>query len=99
MKATQRKCSKCAAWNTDGEQYCHSCGAPLTADLIIKAGHEERRIQRQLRPSTKFENFVKKVKTSPNPLVRGTYFLVYGVWIVYIGILSFFLWLIAWMPG
>ncbi len=99
MAITERKCSNCKTWNSDGETHCKSCGAPITADLIIKAGHEERSLQRQLRPSTKFENFVKKVKVSPNPLVRGTYFLVYGVWMAYLGLLAFFLWLIAWMPG
>ncbi|MCB0760569.1 MAG: hypothetical protein KDC12_03525 [Flavobacteriales bacterium] len=97
--SVKRKCPECGTWNENGEDRCKVCNKALAPELIIREGHAQRALHREQAPASSFEQFVEKVKNSPNPIVRSTYFAVYAVWAIYMGILAFFLWLIAWLPG
>jgi hypothetical protein len=95
----KRKCPSCSTWNTKGEHRCKTCGVALQAELIIEEEYHAREKKRLERPRTKLDELVESLKGSRNPLVRILYFIVYSIWLVYIGILGFILWLIAWTPG
>ncbi len=95
----ERKCRNCKEWDRDGNVICQHCGHPLAPDLIIEKNSEERKKKAEEKPPSSLEIFLNSIKNSENILVRIIYRVLRTVWVIYMAILSFFLWLIAISPG
>lgn len=95
----ERKCAKCKEWDTIGSLTCPHCGYPLAPELIIKKSFEERKKKAEEKPPSSLELFLSSIKNSESLIVRIIYRVLRTVWVIYMAILSFFLWLVAISPG
>lgn len=94
-----RKCPHCSTWNND-EEHCKNCGElidPVKVREKESVEREKRRIL--LRKPTELDRLFEKFSNSKNPLIRGLYYILYGIWFVFAAIIGFILYLIMLTPG
>ncbi len=93
----ERKCSKCGAWNK--LDVCSGCGNELNPKRIrIQKIREAQEKKSQEEPS-RLEKVLENWKRTNNPFLKLAYWIGYSVWVVYMAILSFIAFIIAWGPG
>ena len=95
----ERKCQNCGHWNKGRSTSCSNCGFTIDPHQRIVEEHEDRQKKRLEVPKTPLDTLLERIHESENPLVKGAYFFLKGIWFIYWVILSFFLWLIAATPG
>lgn len=91
--AVERKCLKCNTWNKDND-YCTSCGSPVSPVIIEEIREQEREKQRY-RPPTKLDKFIDAWKNSRFWILRALYHILYTIAFIFMAIASFFAWLAA----
>jgi hypothetical protein len=89
----ERKCLKCGTWNKDND-YCISCGEPVSPKIIENI-REEAREKRRFKPPTKFDLFLQKWKNSRFWILRVLYQILYTISMIFFAIASFFAYLSA----
>lgn len=94
----EQKCSKCKTWNTNAQR-CTNCNAPLVSEEVNKDYRAMIDAEDEQKTPTKAEILFGKMKDSPNALVRGLYYILFGVSTVYFVLVSFTLYMVAAMPG
>jgi hypothetical protein len=92
------KCSSCKTWNADVE-FCAYCGAPLSARQLNIQYRNQIDEEDKKRPPSKLELYIARQMKSENMLVRGLFYLLYSVWVVYMAVVGFFVYLIIGTPG
>ena len=98
----QRKCHDCSKWTDSSEKYCVFCDATLDPVLRSKEEKAERdRIEREkkLLTESKFEKFLRKLQESEKPVHKVSFRFLNIAFTIYMGVLSFFIWLIALISG
>ncbi|NNE55586.1 MAG: hypothetical protein HKN32_06170 [Flavobacteriales bacterium] len=99
MDKVERKCPSCGTWNVQGETHCFSCGEPVAPEAVIQNDFNKRNELRLAKPPNSIERVLRAWKNSPNPLWRALFVVAHTIWLIYAGILAFFLWLVAATPG
>lgn len=94
---TERKCSNCGTWTF--KTPCDSCGQELDPVKLQQAKKEVQEAEKALEPTPKLDAFFLKWKSTKNPIFKIFYWIAYSVWLVYLGIMSFILFMVAWGPG
>tara|TARA_B110000211_G_C13739375_1_gene403857 strand:+ start:199 stop:489 length:291 start_codon:yes stop_codon:yes gene_type:complete len=95
--STERKCDSCGAWNT--KTTCETCGNELDPQKIRIKQVSNIQEEKALEPTPKIEKFLENWKQTKNPLYKLFYWMAYSIWFVYMGIISFILFMVAWGPG
>lgn len=98
----QRKCHDCGKWTDSSEKYCVFCDATLDPVLRAKEEKAEKaRIAREnkLLTESRFERYLRKLQESEKPLHKAAFRVLNIAFTIYMGILSFFIWLIALISG
>ncbi len=98
----QRKCHECGKWTDSAEKYCVFCDATLDPSLRAQEEKAERdRIAREkkLLKESRFEKFLRQLEESEKPFNRFLFNVLNIAFTIYMGILSFFIWLIALISG
>ncbi len=92
MKLNERKCDKCGKWS-DGEKYfCNHCGVLMD---------EERLEEEKKRHESQEGLAVALIKIYPTDhiIVKGIKHIIRIGQIIYFAILTFILWVVAFMSG
>lgn len=100
--ANQRKCHNCGKWIDLAQDYCQFCDATLDPTLRAKEEKAEKdRIAREEKLLTEswVEKKLRKLQESDKPIHQFLYQVLNVVFTIYMGILSFFIWLIALISG
>ena len=94
----QKKCEACGKWTKGDRKRCVYCDALIDPVLIA----EEKRVQRKalererrLLNESKLEKYLRRLQESDKPLNKFVFKFLNIVFTIYMGILSFFIWLIA----
>lgn len=94
----EQKCSKCGKWNQN-EIVCINCGFPLTAKGLNEAYKAKIIKEDNEKKESKFFLFLEKMKTSKNIIVKGTYYLLFSIWSIYMFFVSIVVFIAATTPG
>ncbi len=94
----ERKCKSCGTWNTDND-FCSQCNKAISPVELEKIEVQKRQSFSDKLEKSMLDKSFAKFKNSSNPFVRELYKILYGFWVIYMAIISFFLWFIALGPG
>lgn len=94
----QRKCSKCGHWNTDLD-YCEKCNNLLNLQLQVEIEQQQKEERRSIQPPDRLDRLFDAFKHSRFLPIRILYHILYSIWLVFIAVLSFFMYILAWGPG
>lgn len=94
----ERKCMQCGTWNLDND-FCIDCAAPVSPKEIQKVVATQKQQLKQSVPPGKLDAWILKIKNSTNPIIRALYKIMYSFWVAYMAVISFILWVVAWMSG
>ncbi|MGB6037233.1 MAG: hypothetical protein WBG42_13250 [Cryomorphaceae bacterium] len=100
--ANQRKCHDCGKWTDGNDTHCVFCDATLDPLLRAKEEKAERaRIAREkkLLTESKFEKYLRSLQESEKPSHQLFFRILNVAFTIYMGTLSFFIWLIALISG
>jgi len=100
--ANQRKCHECGKWTDSSETHCVFCDATLDPTLRAKEEKEEReRIAREKKilNESRFERWLRGFQESDRWHHQLLFRILNVAFTIYMGILSFFIWLIALISG
>ncbi len=93
----ERKCLGCGTWvSTD---VCPKCGLNTNPKKIRVDKIREIKSKKEAQNSSRLELILKKWKNTKNPFFKMSYWIGYSIWLIYMAILSFFAFIIAWGPG
>jgi hypothetical protein len=100
--SNQRKCHACGKWTDITEERCVFCDTII--DPVVRAKEEKRRrdeIRRkeQLEKESKIERYLRKLQESEIWYHQLSFKILNTAFTIYMGILSFFIWLIALISG
>ncbi len=98
----ERKCLNCGEWNNTSYKHCSKCGALLNPEVIAekeKALHAEESLREKLENENRFERWIRKLEASNKPGHKIFLAVARVVFNIYMGFISFILWLIAWLAG
>ncbi len=99
---SQKKCHQCGKWTDGTYTHCSFCDATIDPILLASEQRRKRDIEAQrkrLAEENKFERFLRKLEESEKPFHRISFNILRVVFNIYMGILSFFIWLIALISG
>lgn len=94
----KRKCLKCGTWNENND-YCISCNALISPELIRKIEEEKRIDAFNNRQKSGLDKAIERLKESNNIFAIILHFILKSVWTLLMLIVSFIVWLIAATPG
>ena len=94
----ERKCSNCGQWNA-AEDYCKYCKSPISIKVLEQLEIKEKKRLEAKRPDDKIDILIKKFRHHPFIPFRIVFYVLYSVWLIFMGIGSFVAWLIAWTAG
>lgn len=98
----QRKCHACGTWNDANTTHCSNCGElidPTMRRAKARAHSLEQHREKRGAKESKTEKWIRKMRQSPNPFARGFAYVLSMAFSVYMAVLSFFIWLIAFFSG
>jgi wobble nucleotide-excising tRNase len=98
----QRKCHDCGKWTDSTEKYCVFCDAtldPLLKSKEEKVERERRKREQKILSETKFEKHLRRLQESEKPIHKVSFRVLNIAFTIYMGTLSFFIWLIALISG
>jgi hypothetical protein len=99
---SQRKCHECGKWTDGSETHCVFCDATLDPALRAKEERAEReRIAREKRllNESRFERYLRNLEESDKVPQKILFRVLSVAFTIYMGVLSFFIWLIALISG
>ena len=94
----QKKCPSCGKWTDGSKDHCAFCDSLINPVLIHQAEQkrkEEIRRSERLQNENKFERYLRKLEESDKPRHILAFKILNTAFSIYMGILSFFIWLIA----
>ena len=94
----ERKCPSCGTWN-GGDDFCKSCGEALSYKEIRKKEVKKLKKEEAEKPPTKLDIWIEKGKNHKYFAVRAMFWVLFSIWFTFMGIGSFFTWLVAWAVG
>lgn len=94
----ERKCNSCGHWNQTQEN-CEKCGALISPEKIRNEEAQSEMQKWVERERSRMEIVLEKMKKSRYSFVRTAYVFLRIFWMVYMAIITFFLWFIALGPG
>lgn len=100
--ANERKCPACGEWTNGHITHCTQCGALTDPTLIAEESRNEREKDRRadkLRNESKTAKRFRALKGSDKLIHRIIFFIANTLFTIYMGILSFVVWLIALITG
>ncbi len=92
------KCPKCRTWNEEVD-YCVDCGQLLQSETRRKVELEAKQLADKNRPKDKIDILVDSFKNSTNPFVKGIYYVVQSVGLLFVLIASVMLGFALLGPG
>ncbi len=98
----QKKCPSCGKWTDGSKDTCVFCDSLINPALIQQAEQrrkEETRRAEKLANESKFERYLRKLEESDKPGHVLAFKILNTAFSIYMGILSFFIWLIALISG
>lgn len=98
---SQIKCPACSAWVSKSQSRCTACGSTLDRNQFqkeerIKAGTYPEKKERK---KTRIELWLERTESSENTLVVFARSIVKVVWLMYLGVLSFIIWMVTLLAG
>lgn len=102
MPLNQRKCPACGKWTPSNESTCAFCGQLLDYRELRKREIEAERTKRRdeaIARETPFERRLRLLEESDKLHHRILVRIGRAAFTVYMGIVSFFIWLIAFISG
>ena len=94
----EQKCINCKQWNQN-QARCVYCNAPLVSEEVNKDYRAKIDAEDAEKIETKAEILLKKMKDSPNVLVKSLYYLLFSISTVYFVLVSLTLYIAAALPG
>lgn len=94
----QRKCSYCGFWN-EAVDYCVQCNTPISSEAVRQNRQQIELDKKAKEIKPKLDAFFERWKNSSNPILSILYKIAYGIWTVYMAIVSFIIWIVALGPG
>jgi len=96
----EKKCPVCSEWTDGNKPYCTHCGALIDPQQIAARDKKERADEKiRYETPSRFKEFLDRLSKSENPFAKFSFFILRGLFNIYMAILSFFLWLIALASG
>jgi len=98
----QKKCPSCGKWTDGSKDHCAFCDSLINPVLIQQAEQKKRaeiRRNEKLANENKFERYLRKLEESDKPGHILAFKILNTAFTIYMGILSFFIWLIALISG
>lgn len=97
----ETKCPDCGHWNQGSQERCSSCNSLLDRNLYRKEKLEaEGKLPvRKVKKPDWLDRYLERTAQSNNPMVMFARGVITVAWIMYMGMISFILWLIAWLAG
>jgi hypothetical protein len=92
------KCPRCKTWNENVE-YCIDCNQLLQSESQRKVELEAKQLAYKNRPKDNIDIFVANFKNSKNPFVKGVYYVVQSVGLLFILVASVMLGFALLGPG
>ncbi len=97
--SVRRLCKKCNIYSVDSD-YCSNCGDLINFEKIKKEESAKSTYEKKKhKPEEDLERIFEKIKNSRYLPVRIVYKVFYSIWFVFAAIISFFMFIIATMPG
>jgi len=90
----ERKCPHCKTWNKSND-FCTNCEATISPQQIIRERIKIQKQEEQNKTPSKIDLFLKKIKTSTNPLIKTAYYFLASIWAIYMFLLGIILYLSA----
>jgi hypothetical protein len=94
----QKKCGSCGKW-TKGDLercvYCNSLIDPVLIEKERKAARLAKAREERLQNESRFEKYLRELQESEKPSHKFLFGFLNIAFTIYMGILSFFIWLIA----
>ena len=94
----ERKCPKCGTWKGSNDN-CNNCNQLLNPTVIRKIENIEQKRIFSSKPPDNIDIFLKKFKNSRFFLIRGLYYVLFSVWLVFGVAVSFVLYMVAGTVG
>lgn len=98
----ERKCTVCGKWTDGSKTHCEHCGALTDPALVAERNKEERDADRQaskLKNESKTARKLRALKKSDKVFHRIIFYIADTIFTIYMAILSFIVWLIAFITG
>jgi len=98
----QKKCPSCGKWTDGSKDHCAFCDSLINPILIQQAEQKRRaeiRRSEKLANENKFEKYLRKLEESDKPGHVLAFKILNTAFSIYMGIISFFIWLIALISG
>ncbi len=92
------KCPACKTWN-ENVANCENCNQLLQSETQRKVELEAKQLADKNRPKDKIDIFVDSFKNSTNPFVKGIYYVVQSVGLLFVLIASVMLGFALLGPG
>lgn len=85
-------CKSCGNWSTDPQQ-CEHCKNLLNEVELREKEFDRKHGISKPKPPGKLQKFFDKSRNSRNPFIRLLYYVVMGVWGIYVSLVVFMLYL------
>lgn len=98
----QRKCHSCGKWTSGAKTHCIHCQALTDPDLIAIENSKKREKEFEKRAEARESKTSKKIKEFKHSEKLGyriLHFILDTLFTIYMGILSFIVWLIAFISA
>ena len=92
---SRKKCPECGAWNDTQIVSCDECSYSFDRSKEGRKRERDARFHKQSR----FTRWLASIEHSEKRYIRVAYRTLYTAWVIYMGIVAFFAWLIAWFAG
>lgn len=98
----EKKCPACGKWTSGEHERCAFCGAAIDPALIAserKKLREEKARKHKLANENRFERYLRELEESDKSHHKIGFGILKTLFNIYMAVLSFFIWLIAFLSG
>ena len=91
-------CFQCKQWSSD-TKVCEHCGYIISQEVKDEMKREEELILNPPKPPTKLVKAFNYLKASKNPFLKVLYYILMGIWAIYVGIVMVIMYIGAAIAG
>lgn len=98
----EKKCPACGKWTSGEHERCAFCGAAIDAELIAKERkkvRDDKARKDKLENESRFERYLRELEESDKTHHKVIFGILKTIFNIYMAVLSFFIWLIAFLSG
>ncbi|HLV41295.1 MAG TPA: hypothetical protein VKY37_03360 [Brumimicrobium sp.] len=91
-------CFQCKQWSSD-TKICEHCGYIISQEVKDEIKREEELKLNPPKPPSKLVKAFHYLKASKNPFLKFLYYILMGIWMVYVGIVMVIMYIGAAIAG